>query len=201
MSDPVNFDREGTFRGEVLEYALQDTKETKSVGVVLKLLVHDFYNRETEMWEDWRQFQMEGYGTVWIVKKDGAVNEPAAASLVEAAGWSGNLNDITTNEWRPEPLQFDVKHEVYKNQDQFKASFIKPYDATPGGGLRAMDGKKAQGLQSALGAQFRAIAGNVKAKMPTAGSKPPAPPSNRADQEAEALAATAPNGEVDEPKF
>lgn len=187
----MNFDREGTFRGEVLEYALQDAKDTKAVSVVLKLLVHDFYNRETEMWEDWRTFQMEGYGTVWIVKKDGAVSDRAVESLIEAAGWSGNLNDITTNEWRPTPLQFDVKGETYKGQQQFKAAFIKQYDATPGGGLRNMEATKAQSLQAALGSQFRAIAGNVKSKMPPAGSKPSSPPSpSKADQEAEALAAT-----------
>jgi hypothetical protein len=198
MSDPMNFDREGTFRGEIIEYALQDAKDSQAVGIGLKVRVHEAFNFENETWEDWRQWCMEGYGAVWIIKKDGTVNQNSAESFIQATGWSGNLNDIATGEFQPHPIQFTVKAEQYKGQTQYKVGFIKPYDASPSRGMRKMDNTKAQSLQAALGGQLRALAGNVKAKAPPAG-KPPVPPSSRSSQEADALAATAPQG--DEPPF
>lgn len=175
MSDAMNFDREGTFRGEIIEYGLQDAKESKSVAVVVKCQVHEAYNFETETWEDWRQWNMEGYGNVWVIKKDGTINEKSAESLMRHAGWSGSLNDIVTGDWKPTPVQFVVKSETYKNQTQYKVAFINGYDSTPGGGIRSVDPDKAKELQLSYGSQFRALAGNVKAKEPPKG-KPSAPP-------------------------
>jgi len=172
----IPFDREGSFRGVITEYALQDTQNSKSIGVACKFQVHEFFNHELEQWEDWRSFDMEGYGTTWIIKKDGTLNSSAIESLIKSTGWDGDVLSIIEQRFQPTPCQWSTKAEQYEGNTTFRPNFLAPYDAVPGGpGLRKIDDQKGRSLASQYGAQLRAIAGNAKAKAAPAG-RPSAPP-------------------------
>lgn len=195
MAESIPFDREGSFRGVITEYALQDAKNSQSVGVACKFVVHEFWNPELEQWEDWRPFNMEGFGTTWIIKKDGQLNSSACESLIKSAGWDGDLNAIAEQRWQPKPLQWNTSAEAYEGKTSFRPNFLSEYDAAPGGpGLRHMDGAKAQSLAAQFGAQLRALAGNAKAKAAPTG-KPTAPPAAPKPAPAPAPAAVAANAE------
>ncbi len=174
----IAFDTEGSFRGEVVDYGLQKAKDTDSLAVVMLLRVHGFYNFETESWEDWGNIEggpMEGYAYVWIIKKDGSPNQSAVDSLVNHAGWSGDLNEIASKAWQPNQIGFSVKAEEYKGEKQFKAAFINGYDETPRKGIRSMAPDEAKLYSTKYGANLRAMAANAKSKAAPNG-KPKSPP-------------------------
>lgn len=166
-------DREGQFRGEITEYGL---KEMDSGAIAVAILVRLTEMWDGDMWADWKEYEMECGGDVWIVGKEGKLNEKAAKSLINFAGWDGNIEAIQNEQWRPTPCQVAVKKEEYKGTTYFKVAFVNDYERTPGA-LSMISADKAKELQARFGSQFRAMAGNVKrngAPAPTT-AKPPAP--------------------------
>jgi hypothetical protein len=186
---------EGTFRGRIIEYGVQESSDTasQSMGVAIKCAIDEAYNFDAQAWEDWRSYECECYGYVNLVKKDGTPNDKSAENFCKCSGWNGSISDLAVGEFKPEPIQFSTKGEEYKGKTSFKVSFINPYDSTPGGGIKSVDESKAKQLQAKYGSQFRALAGAAKKSAP-AGGKPPAPPARKPEP-----AKTAPLGDADIP--
>jgi hypothetical protein len=174
-------DRAGTFRGRMTAPALLKGKDpSKSVGIAFIAQLREMWDFDANQWVPWSEYQQEAEGAVWIVKKDGSVNQLAVDSLVNCVDWSGNLCDIPDGTFVGGDCQFLIKEETYRDETMFKVAFINPYDSIPGGGGN-MSADEARLVQSQIGSQLRAIASSVKrgAKKPDAGSKPPAPPKTR----------------------
>lgn len=167
-------DREGTFRGRIIEYGLQES-DSGSVGINVKCVIDEAYNFETESWEDWREFEFECFGYVNLVKKDGKSNDKSAENLCKCAGWNGSLGDVALGGWKPDPIQFTTKADTYKDKTSFKVDYINQFDRIPGGGIKSVDPDKAKTLQAKYGTTFKALAANVKRSAPPAG-KPSSPP-------------------------
>ena len=72
----TQIDREGNFRGYITDYALAASKTdgSKATAIRIQFQITEYYNRETEEWEDWSAFDFSVYGSIWLVKKDGAIN-------------------------------------------------------------------------------------------------------------------------------
>jgi hypothetical protein len=168
-------DREGTFRGRIIEYGLQEGKNTSSVGIAIKVAIDEAYNFEAESWEDWREYAVECYGYVNLVKGDGSANDKSAENLCLCTGWNGSVGDIAMGEWKPEPIQFTTKANEYNGKTSFKVDYINQYDRSPGGGIKSVDADKAKALQAKYGTTFRALAANTKRNNPPA-DKPKSPP-------------------------
>ncbi len=169
MSQPV--DRAGQFRGVITEYGLKEM-DSGAVAVSIKARLDQIWTGEE--WQDWSEYGMEAQGDVWIIGKDGKPSERAANSLIEFAGWDGNLLSIAQEGWKPTPSQFAIKDEEYKGKTYHRIAFVNDHDRVPGGNLSNIDEKKAKTLQDRFGSAFKAIAGNAK----RAGSIPAAPPKN-----------------------
>lgn len=170
----MDCDREGDFRGEIIEYGLTESKEG-AVGVQIKAQLNEIYDPNIGEWIGWSEYQQEAWGTLWIVKKDGNPNENAVRSLVCACGWDGTLGSIANQEFRPNPCQFNVKADTYQNQTRFKVSFVNEYDRKPGG-LGTVSPEKLKELTTRFGAPLRALAGSAKMQAKPTESKPKAPP-------------------------
>ena len=177
MDNVNSFDREGEFRGEILEYGLQKARDSQSVAVVIRARIHDQYNFDAEAWESWREYvPYEGYGNIWIIKKDGTPNEGAIQSLVKFAGFSGELSDIVHKLWQPTPVRFSIAADTYKGETRYKIGFLGDYNTAPSAGIKSIDEAEAKALSARFGSQLRAIAGTAKRAAAPSGDKPASPP-------------------------
>lgn len=174
-------DREGVFRGELTAPSLVKGKDpSRSVGIGFVAKLAEMWNETERQWEPWSHYDMEAHGTVWVIKKDGSVNQNAVDSLVNCVDWSGNLCDVPEGTFTGGQCQFVIKEETYKDQTSYKAAFINPFNSVPGGGGN-MSADEARAIQSQVGSQLRAIASSAKRgrTKPDATSKPAAPPKAR----------------------
>lgn len=170
---PQEITQEGTFRGRIVQYGLQEAK-SGAVAAWIKVAVDEVYDNGE--WGDWREYQVEAEGYIWIVGKDGELNKKACESLVRNAGWDGRFEAIEDQEWNPTPIGISVKADTYEGNTRYRIAFVNHFESTPGGGLGADAVKK---LSARYSSQLRALAGSSKqnATPPSNGgpSKPPAP--------------------------
>lgn len=175
-------DREGTFRGLIVEYGLKEF-ESGAVAVKFRAELTEVYDIATGEWIPWQEYQMEVQGDAFVVKKDGTLNDTTVNALVNHAGWSGSFHSISDTTWKPTPCQFAVKSEVYNNKTYYKAAFVNGFDDIPGGGaLPQLEPAQAKVLDTRFGAQLRALTGNKMRNQapPPAANKPSAPPKAKA---------------------
>jgi hypothetical protein len=171
----VPCDRTGNFRAEILDYGLKQM-ESGAVAVALHVLLTEMWDGEN--WLQWREYDMEAFGDVWIVKKDGALNDRQAKALINFAGWDASLASIADETWKPTPCQVEIAHDRYKDQDQYKISWVNDFNRVPGAGaLSNVDAGKLKELEARFGSPLRALQGNVKRNTASPSTKkPPSPP-------------------------
>lgn len=168
-------DREGTYRvGEVLNYGLKKFEGSTSVAVALHVRLVELLHEG-----EWYPVDQECYGDVWILKKNnGGPNQKSVESLIEHAGWDGNLESIANGTWKPTPFQVTTKADEYQGNVSYKINFVNAWDAKPrgAGSLGTASADDAKQLQNQWGSQLRALAGNRMRPQPPAASKPATPP-------------------------
>lgn len=164
-------DREGSFKARITGYGLKEF-ESGAVSVSLKADLLEFW--DGTQWQPWADYSMEAEGDVCIVKKDKTINQGAAESLINFAGWDGDIVSIGTEAWHPTNCVLVVKADTYKDQTRYRIAFVNDYNRTPGG-MSNVDAAKVKELQARFGSQFRALAGN-KQRNGTPPANRPAPP-------------------------
>ena len=162
----------GNFRGPVISYGLNKV-ESGAQSVYLTVRIEEiWYEGE---WCDYREHQLEVSGDIWIVKKDGSINERQVRSLIDYAGWDGSLLSICDQSWCPPPVQITVGEDEYQGNVRYRINWLNHYDRMPGGGN--VSAEEAKELQARYGAQLRALSGNATrnaaAPPPGAPAKPP----------------------------
>jgi hypothetical protein len=163
--------QEGTFRGAITGYGLYEA-ESGACSVKVTVKIDDIFHEG--QWHDWRGEDMEAHGELWVIKKDGGINESSVKSLITAAGWDGSLLSLTEGTWQPQPVQIVVTADNYKDETRFRIAYINEYDRMPGGGNVTTG--KAQELQTRFGSALRAVAGNlIRNQMPAPASAPVKP--------------------------
>jgi hypothetical protein len=175
----VPCDRTGHFRCDVLDYGLKEM-ESGAVSVALHVLLTEMWDGEN--WQPWREYGMEAFGDIWIIKKDGVLNDRQAKALMQYAGWDASLTSLSEATWKPTACQVEIGHQKYKDEDQYKINWLNDFNRTPGAGaLSNVDGDKVKSLEARFGSPLRALQGNVKRNAaPANGSKPTPPPKSPA---------------------
>lgn len=171
--------QEGTFNATIMEFGLKEM-DSGSIAIAIRATLNEAWDG-TE-WQPWDQYEVEAEGDVWVVKKDGTINQGAAESLMKYAGWDGNLESITDGSWQPTKCSVTIKHEEYKGVHRYKIAFVNEWGKVPGA-LSNVKPEKAKELQSRFGSQLRALHGNVsRNSAPSVGipPTPPAPPNGTA---------------------
>lgn len=172
---PQPIDRAGTFRGEIVSFGLSQKEGSQSVAVYLKASIHEHYNKLDEVWEDWRGYECEAEGWLYIIGRDGKILEAQAQSLVKYAGWDGQLTTITDGNWEPDRVSMTVKENTYNGNTSYRIEWINDYDRTPKSSGGNVDSKTAAELQSRFGGQFRALAGGNRSQQGGQKSTPQRP--------------------------
>jgi hypothetical protein len=172
-------DREGNFRGRIIEYKAVEGKQG-SVSVMLKVFVTGWWNVDAQGWDDtWDQYGMVVDGSPCLVKNDKQLNDLGVRQLVECANWDGIMASIVAGAWNPSPIAFSVKEDTYNNETRLRIAFINPFNSTPGGG--GMDEATAHAFDNRYGMPIRALMGNaVRNAAPVPEQKPASPPARPA---------------------
>jgi len=160
----------GIFRGRISSYGLNKAN-SGAMSVAIRLAVDDVYSDGE--WFDWSEHRFEAEGNIWLVKKDGTLNETQVRALVDHASWDGNLTSIVAGDWRPIPVQAVVDEDEYNGQVRYRINWINGYDSVPGGGN--VSAEEAKTLQNQYGPQLRALAGNSQRNASVPGGKPAKP--------------------------
>lgn len=169
-------DRAGHFQAEIIDYGLKDA-ESGAVAVGLKVKLLAEWNQDAEQWDDWTQYDVDAIGDVYVVKKDGKLNEGQVKSLVQFAGWDGSLESIAERSWQPTKCQVQIEADEYKGKTRFRVGFINEFGRKPGPSINTVDNVKAKELQARHGAALRALTGNLRrTAAPSPSSRPSAPP-------------------------
>lgn len=162
--------QEGNFRGEITEYGLFEP-ESGAVGVNIRARILEAWDVETQQWVDWREYDIEAEGCIWLIKRDGTVSVKSSDSLMKYSGWNGDIQAITGGSWNPTPCAFTVGKDSYKDETRYRISFINDHDRKPGGTGNVTPERAAE-LALRYGSQFRALAGNATRNAPQP-AKPP----------------------------
>lgn len=170
-------DREGTFNATITDFGLKEF-QSGAVAIAIRVKLDAIWNGES--FEGWSQFEQEADGDVWIIKKDGAVNELGAKSLMANAGWDGNIESVSNGSWQPTECSVSIKREDYNGTTRYKVSFVNAHNKPPSGSLSNIDPDKAKSLANRYGPQMRAIAGNVVRNGAPSVGQPPKPPAKPA---------------------
>lgn len=192
-------DRDGVFQGVITEYGLREKSETGTLAVAIKAQLDAMWNGEG--WDDWKQFEMEASGFLYIIKKDGSPNTGQVESLVRFAGWDGTLKSLVDGTWQPTPCQFTIKPNEYQGQTSYRIDFINEHDRVPGQMSNVTD-DKLKALEAKFGAPLRAIAGSAKRNAtPPAAEKMPKPKKGPPAKPPEPAMASGPPAESDSIPF
>lgn len=153
-------DRPGNFRGKILEFGIHEA-ESGAVAINMRVSLDGRWDSENGEWDDeWSQYEQFADGAVWVIKKDGTLNDRQIESLCRYAGWDAQLKSVQDQSWEPTPCAFVVNEDNYGDEQRFRVSFINAYDSTPGG-MGQVSADKLKELEKRFGSQLRAIAGNV----------------------------------------
>ena len=173
----MDCDRAGNFKAEIIEYGMKEFP-TGSVAVQIKVSLKEMWDNENEEWLPWEDYGMESYGSIFVVKKDGTLNDTGIKSLMSNAGWNGDFDAIAKRTWAPSMCQVSVKAETYENNLYHKVAFVNHINSVPGSmGMLADD--KIKDLNARFGSSLRAMYGSAKQSSAPTKGKPPAPPMSR----------------------
>lgn len=180
----LQVDRDGTFRAEIIGYGIKEM-DSGAVSIAVQVQLLEWWGADQggdPQWFDFAANNMEAEGDFWIVSgrdKGNKVNEHAAKTLMENAGWDGVFDSIQNKTWEPTRCQVVVKSEVYNGQSRRKIAFLNDWNKTPGSNLSNVTPDKVKELSARFGSQFRALAGTVKRNgPPPAGGPTPPPPAH-----------------------
>lgn len=148
--------QEGTFRGSITTFGLFEA-DSGATAVNITVAIEEVFDGGE--WFDWREHGLSVSGGLYVIKKDGTLNERAIESLVKHAGWNKSFESIVDGTWTPNPVQVVVKADTYKNETRYRIAFVNGYDEVPSGGN--VTAEKAKAYQQKYGAQLRALGGNV----------------------------------------
>jgi hypothetical protein len=165
---------EGNFRGMATSWRVIAPEGSQSVGIGVMFIATEEFNRSSREWETLAGGPWETEGAWWVRKKDGTLSERAFEELCGLLGWDGDPATVAANPTLDALVSFRVKAETYEGKTRHKASFLAPFDSTPGGGGGASV-EEAGVLAQQFGSQARAFAAQYRKEpqRPEAGEQEP----------------------------
>lgn len=174
----------GVFRGQITDYGLVEAK-SGAKAVALTAAIHDVWDAAAKEWVDWRQYDLQAHGRVWVVKKDGELSTKDIEALAKHLDFT-DFVAVVDGTWAPGKCSFTVDEELYEGKTYYRLSFVNDYDRTPGM-QSTVSYDDAKQWNSRYGGQIRAIVGNAKRNGAVPAGKPavPAAPKPAAPKQSE----------------
>jgi len=172
-------DRAGIFRGVPIEVGMEASERSPSIGLRIVMSVKECLNQQTNEWDDWDSYDVRASGTLWIIKKDGSINEMSAEMARDVLGWDGNLDAPDVGVLNP--CQFSVNQEDYNGTARFKIGFLNQWDYVPG--HKIIDPDRLVAIKNQHGSKLRAFFGQKSSGVKAPAGRPPSPPPVKAPQQ------------------
>lgn len=183
----MNIDREATFRGRLLEWAVNTTANGFPQFVV-KLLALEMWDENADFgeepgWVSWEEYQQEI--TAFLVLFD-RNNKPCLnyQQVQTAFGWDGtSFAALDSGDWSNTVLQFRVEESEYQGQTRMKVTWVDAQDAVPGKTIKRLDTKDLKDLDAKFKTALGATPKPKKADKPASPPKPASLPKPAAKPE------------------
>jgi hypothetical protein len=164
-------DRPGTFRGNITEAGVSETKNGFP-QFTARFKATEFYDESTGEWTAWSEYEQEivGYHVLYTKdKKDGSwVELLNAQQIKKALGWTGeSFTDLATTDYSQTLVMFRVETSEFNGNTMLKVTWLDAADANPTRQLQKYDASKLTAMDGA----FKGILAN---KKPTPASAKPA---------------------------
>jgi len=165
-------DREGTFRGKVIDHGVSLTKNGFPQWSA-KFVAEEIWDADEGVWVNWTDMQ-ENELTAYFVMF-GKNGETLNVKQIKAAtGWDGlsfrSLNELDLSDT---VVQMRVANHTYEGVTKLQADWVDAADAVPGTGVRKLDDTELAKIDAAFAAMLKRTA---PAKAPAqAPAKAPAP--------------------------
>lgn len=193
---PQVIDREGTFRFQVMDHAVNVTKTNNFPQLVMRLRATEYWDAENSEWVPWAEYEMETTAFLILFFKDDTEELVAARNVEQcqlALGWDGqSLSGLNDLDLTGKVVQGRVATNEYKGKVSLRVEWIDVFDAEPGmGSCRRLDAKTLSDLDK----QFKGLLGGGKApakapakakakKVKAPPKATPVPPTSATDDDA-----------------
>lgn len=180
-------EQEATFRGNIIDHAVNLSPKKELPQFVCKLVAKEIYDEDEKRWVDWSDVE-ENEITAYLVLFGGDGNETLNSTQVKkATGWNGlaffstpdSLNELDLSEVT---VQFRVEYNTYREKTTLQVTWFDHADAKPGRSVRKLDASEMKQLDAKYAQMLKNSAG--KAAPVKAGTKKPT--TKKAATEAEA---------------
>lgn len=161
MSRPL--DREGIFKARPFTWEVYRA-ESGAVGVSIGFEITAKLSESYE-WDDWSEYEAHHcYGTWWVVKKDGSINQGPVEQLAAGLGWKGDLMTVSKEPVPEVIVQITVKEDTYNGKTRYRAAWMNPGEYAPTSSSTSPE--DVQQLQARFGSLLRAAASGASRPSP-----------------------------------
>ena len=147
----------GIYRARIIASNVEE-KDTGSVRFGAQYEAYQY--KEGGQWHDLDTPETI-FGDVWIVKKDGTLNDQSIKRLMEAIEWDGaSFSALADTDWSGTEVQITVGEEEYEGKVRPKMQWLNHRDFE--GGMKSSDATTLGSLDNRFGSQLRALSGGAK---------------------------------------
>jgi len=163
----MQIDREGTFRGALVDYGISFTTN-QFPQFVCRLKASEIWDPDDEIWVDWTPYdvnEITGY-FVLVGAKGETLN---CIQLEKALPWDGvSFAGLNDGDYSDTVVQFRVENRTYEDNTTLQVAWIDEYNAVPGNTVKKLDAAELKKLDAAYK--------NIRKK--TVAAKAPAKPTS-----------------------
>lgn len=179
--------REGTFRFNVTEHGIGQTRESKYPQLILALQAYEYWDEQEQEWVDWAGVE-ENEITAYLVLFGGGDKPIFHIDACEKAfGWDG-VNFSSLNECIVDGetcIQAVVAENIYNDIVSLQVSRIDHVDATPGRTLQKLEVSEIKDLDKQFALPLKKRAGIKPVKPKGAPTVPVVKPKSKPEPEPE----------------
>lgn len=157
----ANIDREGTFRGDVLDRGLSISRGGYK-QLELQLKATEKYNEQEEVWQPWDfdVCEAQAYLVLFSLDKKPYKN---AYQVMKALGWDGvSVSALQTDDKLATKIQFRMAAEEYQGVTKIKVSWVDAYDADPNRKVQKLEASDLSKLDAEFSAACKLLSGGPK---------------------------------------
>lgn len=162
-------DREGTFQATVVASDLATNKDNRPYLVLDYAIVNE---KTFDGLADVSEEQMTARQFLYLLDKNGAVEERVESALMNAFGWDGHdVGQLLDTSWMPS-VELVIEYSEWQGKGSYRVKWLNAID---GGGQKQTSEEDRKKILGALSMKFRARHAKPAPK-PSQKPAPPAPP-------------------------
>lgn len=158
----MNVDREGTFRAEVVDNGLGETKKSGLPQFIVNAKLIEYYDEDAETWVPWEEYEQDVDAYLCLFGMVGKKKELGTTlnydQVCKVFNWDGaDLQELSESK---AGTKFQVRIEEndpdYADKTPYQVTWIDEYGADPSRKIKKLDKEEIKGLQAKYAALLKA---------------------------------------------